>query len=90
LAVGLQTISLAYPHFRWLGIHLQYVFFGVCIDWFDQGGILAGDWEPGSQEIIKTHRKSLLELPVLALEEELLSGFPVTKKTVLVYKHNFL
>jgi hypothetical protein len=46
--------------------------------------------EPGSQEIIKTQRKSLLELPVLALQEELLSGFAVNKKEVLVYKNDFL
>jgi hypothetical protein len=49
-----------------------------------------GAWEPGSQEIIKTHRKSLLEHPVLAIQEELLSGFPVNKKKVIVYKDNFL
>jgi hypothetical protein len=29
-------------------------------------------------------------LPVLALQEELLSGFPVNKKEVLVYKDNLL
>ena len=42
--------------------------------------------EPGSL----APRKSLLELPVLALQEELLSGFPVNKKEVLVYKYVFL
>jgi hypothetical protein len=40
-----------------------------------QGGILAGS----SQEIIKTHRKSLLELPFLTFSVEMLSGFPVKK-----------
>jgi hypothetical protein len=47
---------------------------------YGQGVISA--LEPGAQEIIKTQRKSLLELPVLALQEELLSDFPVNKKEV--------
>ena len=49
----------------------------------NQGGILAGAWDQGSQEIIKTHWKSLLELSVLTFQVELLSGFPVNKNEFL-------
>ena len=45
-------------------------------------GFQRESWDPGSQEIIKTHRKSMLELPVLTFQVELLSGFPVNKKKI--------
>jgi hypothetical protein len=48
-----------------------------------RAGFQRGAWDPGFQEIIKTHRKSLLELPVLTFQEELLYGFPVNKNTFL-------
>jgi hypothetical protein len=46
--------------------------------------------EPGSLALRKSIKLTLLELPVLALQEELLYGFPVNKKEVLVYKDIFL
>jgi hypothetical protein len=42
--------------------------------------------DPGSQEVIKTHRKSLLELPQLTFRWGLLSNFPVNKNKFLLIR----
>ena len=45
-----------------------------------------GAWDPGSKEIIKTHKKSLLELMHLTFPLDLLSDFPVYKNKFLLIR----